>query len=124
MNSNLVTKIIIQFYVKATHDILIGYHFRVIKDFEEHIPRIALFWEVQLGLKSIEEIKHVLSQPFQLIPKHKALNINKGEIFRWTKLFEETLDEFVKSGELESEDKEILLKKVEFFKDKLLTSLF
>lgn len=109
----LILEIIESFYEKATKDFLIGYHFRSIEDFETHVPRIAVFWEVQLN--GATERKEEL--PFNLISVHEPLGIKKGELGRWVTLFRETLQE--------NQDKlgpdEIIRwnKKVDFFRDKL-----
>lgn len=86
-----------EFYVRATGDILIGHQFRKIaklkgsdpltppmEAFTEHLPRIALFWEIQLLQKKSKE-------SFDLIHKHDYLMIRKGELDRWVVLFLQTL---------------------------------
>lgn len=75
------------FYDKARVDILIGYHFRVIEDFDEHIPRIASFWELQLLGKSSRPLK----EPFDVMKVHLPLGIKRGELGRWLVLFRKTL---------------------------------
>ncbi len=77
------------FYQKAKTDILIGYHFRVITDFESHIPRIASFWDMQL----LGKTERPLSHPFDVANLHLALKIKKGEVGRWLVLFRKTLEE-------------------------------
>ncbi len=77
------------FYQKAKNDVLIGYHFRVIHDFEEHIPRIASFWDLQL----LGKTERKLLQPFDVTKLHLALKIKKGEVGRWLVLFRKTLEE-------------------------------
>ena len=77
------------FYAKATADILIGYHFRHVADFATHLPRICAFWEMQLlGTSNIE-----LVTPLDVLRAHVPLKINFGEVGRWVKLFQETLQE-------------------------------
>ena len=71
MDDKLILEIIQEFYRVAKKDILIGYHFRVIEDFDEHIPKIADFWNLQLNGNMIDR-GHL---PFDLIGKHKVLNI-------------------------------------------------
>lgn len=78
-----------RFYDKAKIDVLIGYHFRNIHDFEAHIPRIAAFWELQLLGKTARK----LDAPFDLIKVHIPLGIKRGELGRWLVLFRKTLDE-------------------------------
>lgn len=50
-NEEWILQVVQHFYDKARVDVLIGYHFRIIKDFETHIPRIAAFWDMQLLAK-------------------------------------------------------------------------
>lgn len=84
-----IFKVVDSFYAKAKVDILIGYHFRVIEDFDEHIPRISTFWEFQLLGKSMRP----LTEPFDLIRAHMPLGIKRGELGRWLVLFRKTLEE-------------------------------
>ncbi len=84
-----ILKVVSSFYDKAKTDILIGYHFRNILDFDEHIPRIASFWEIQLlGVASSK-----VDQPFDVMNAHIPLSIKRGELGRWLLLFRMTLDE-------------------------------
>ena len=110
-----ILKIIQSFYQKANFDIMIGYHFRVIENFEEHIPRIADFWNLQLNQK-LQSKEHL---PFNLLKVHNSLGIKKGEIGRWVKLFEDNLEDFVRSNEISVDDKQAWLKKVELFREKI-----
>jgi truncated hemoglobin YjbI len=82
-----ILKVVSSFYEKAKNDILIGYHFRHIKNFEEHIPRIAAFWEMQLLGKTRREY----GEPFDITGVHAQLGIKKGELGRWLLLFRTTL---------------------------------
>lgn len=109
-------EIVTAFYEKATKDILIGYHFRVIEDFSTHLPRIAYFWQLQLTGK----IDQKSELPFKIIPLHKALRVNKGEVYRWEVLFSATLDDFIKENKISNEDKINWMKKIEIFKQKIL----
>jgi truncated hemoglobin YjbI len=84
-----ILKVVESFYLKAKTDILIGYHFRIISDFDEHIPRIAAFWDLQLLGKTSQKI----SPPFDVMNLHLALGIKRGEIGRWLVLFRKTLEE-------------------------------
>jgi hemoglobin len=77
------------FYEKAKIDVLIGYHFRVIEDFDTHIPRIASFWDLQL----LGKTERVITHPFDVAKLHLALSIKKGEVGRWLVLFRKTLDD-------------------------------
>ena len=92
------------FYAKATEDILIGYHFRNIEDFDSHLPRIADFWYLQLNEKYRQE-----PVKFDLIDIHIPLRIRKGQIGRWIVLFQETLNEF------EGPKKDLWLEKLNHF---------
>ncbi len=116
MDLVLISKVVHSFYDKAKRDILIGYHFRVIENFDEHIPKIVSFWELQIN-KEITNKDHL---PFNILKKHAPLLINKGEIFRWELLFKQTLEEF---EELTDKDIEVWMSLVDFFKQRLLTSL-
>jgi hypothetical protein len=90
MNSNdWIFNVVTSFYSKATSDILIGYHFRNIVDFEDHIPRIVTFWEMQLLGKSSQKT----DTPFDIINAHIPLKIKRGELGRWLLLFRQTLDQ-------------------------------
>lgn len=111
MDSQLIHQIIHSFYEKAKVDLIIGYHFRNIQDFDQHIPHIARFWEIQLLGKKLE------GEPFDMINKHLALQFNQGQLDRWIKLFIDNLNEF----ELSEEDRNNWLSKIEFFKNKLIS---
>ena len=87
--SEWILAVVDSFYQKAKTDVLIGYHFRVIKDFDEHIPRIASFWDLQL----LGKTERTLSHPFDVAKLHLALKIKKGEVGRWLVLFRKTLEE-------------------------------
>lgn len=116
---NLILEVITNFYTKATSDILIGYHFRHIDNFDTHLPRIASFWQLQLTGK----IDDKGQLPFHLIQVHIPLKVNLGEIDRWAKLFEQTLIEFVKSKKISEEFKNSWMEKVNHFKEKLKSGL-
>ena len=106
-----ILKVIHSFYDIARSDILIGYHFRVIEDFDEHIPRIADFWNLQLN----GELQNKANLPFNLLGVHRPLKINKGEVFRWEKLFKENIE-----ASLTTEQVELWMLKVQIFKKKIL----
>jgi truncated hemoglobin YjbI len=75
------------FYQVAKSDVLIGYHFRNIADFDEHIPRIATFWELQL----LGSSSRPLERPFDVMNLHLQLGIKRGELGRWLLLFRQAL---------------------------------
>lgn len=77
------------FYSKARYDVLIGYHFRNIPDFDEHIPRIASFWDMQLTGKTNRKLSH----PFDVMNLHQKMGIHRGELGRWLLLFRQSLKE-------------------------------
>ena len=90
MNEQIWIDLVVNsFYEKAKTDILIGYHFRNIQDFQSHIPRIVAFWEIQLRGQSEKPIR----PQFDVLNAHIPLNIKKGELGRWLLLFKQTLEE-------------------------------
>ena len=60
---DIIDSVIQSFYDKAKKDILIGYQFRVIDNFDTHIPKIVSFWQLQLN-KEITNRDHL---PFNLL---------------------------------------------------------
>lgn len=84
-----IFRVVDNFYSKARYDVLIGYHFRNIPDFDEHIPRIATFWDLQLTGKT----ERSLSKPFDVLNLHQVMGIHKGELGRWLVLFRKALQE-------------------------------
>ncbi len=128
---SLIEKIILDFYKNATTDILIGYQFRKIQQlkgeehhplrppieaFFHHIPRINQFWKQQL-LQGPH--KEDLTPPFNLINSHAYLNLKKGELKRFQKLFKQSIEHFekiykdqlIKNAEVKDEDFFILWRK-------------
>ena len=87
-----ILEVVKSFYDKARTDVLIGYHFRHIQDFESHIPRIAVFWEVQLLGATSKEV----TAPFDVMKAHDPLPLKKGELGRWMVLMQKTLEESVR----------------------------
>lgn len=88
-----LNQVIVEFYEQAKTDFLIGYHFRHIRDFDEHIPKIQRFWQlILLPLDPIEK-KNLIQQgvPKNVIHSHEYLKIKKGEVGRWMTLFKQTL---------------------------------
>lgn len=83
--------VVSSFYDKAKIDVLIGYHFRNIPDFDTHIPRIATFWDFQLTGKSFRKV----DRPYNMMGTHFPLGIKPGELGRWLLLFRKTLEEQV-----------------------------
>ena len=80
--------------MKAKSDIIIGYHFRHIENFDEHIPKIIRFWCLQLLDLPQEKIKEFQKEgiPNQII-KNTCISRSKGEVGRWILLFQETIDQ-------------------------------
>lgn len=114
-----IFNVVDSFYQKAKVDVLIGYHFRVIEDFDTHIPRIASFWELQLLGKSSRPI----NEPFDVARLHMAMGIHRGELGRWLLLFRKSLHtETEKHPEMKalSEDWEV---KLQFFEGVFLRLL-
>lgn len=105
------------FYDIAKVDILIGYHFSVIDNFETHIARIADFWNLQIN----GEIQTKSHLPFEMLRTHKSLKINTGEVFRWVKLFEDNLENYKREGLISSKEKSLWMEKVALFQKKVLT---
>lgn len=94
-----ILKVVSSFYDKAKTDVLIGYHFRNIKDFDEHIPRIASFWELQLLASTSRKV----DPPFDVMKAHLPLGIKRGELGRWLVLFRATLNEDEEFNELKKQ---------------------
>lgn len=111
--SEWILQVVDAFYQKAKTDVLIGYHFRIIKDFDTHIPRIAAFWDLQL----LGSTNREMSEPFDIMKAHTPLNIKRGELGRWILLFKETLDEEVKKNPQFTDLKETWLTKIAFFEN-------
>ena len=87
-----------RFYDLAREDILIGYHFRNVKDFDEHIPRIASFWDLQL----LGHTSRKVEGQFDIIKAHVPLGIKRGELGRWLVLFRKVLDETTEHQDLKA----------------------
>ena len=115
-----INQVILDFYGVAMKDILIGYHFRHIDNFDGHILRITQFWNLQLN-GVIDDKSHL---PFNFIELHRALKVNKGEIFRWLKLFRDTLNQHEVKGNIAEEHVLIWSYKAEVFAKKLDKFLF
>ncbi len=106
-----IKDIVTSFYDKAKSDILIGYHFRNIENFDEHIPRIISFWEIQLLGKSLNPIEN----NFDVLNIHVPLHIKRGELGRWLILLKETIhQELLRAPEMRDLS-EIWMKKLDFF---------
>ncbi len=111
-----ILEVVEAFYAIAKKDVMIGYHFRVIENFDEHIPRIADFWHLQLN----GAVQNKSNLPFKLLEVHIPLKVRKGEIYRWEKLFNENLERFEK---ISKDDKEIWRIKIIHFRDILIQKL-
>ncbi len=92
-DTDWIQRVVDGFYARARNDVLIGYHFRNITDFDTHIPRIAAFWDLQLLGKTERELTH----PFDVMKVHVPLGIKRGELGRWLVLFRKTLTEEIAS---------------------------
>lgn len=112
---DIFLKITDHFYAKANRDVMIGYHFRVIKDFEEHIPKIASFWQLQLTQK----ISHPEHLPFNLFAAHRPLGIRKGEVGRWVTLFHATLEHFLREKLIDQKLVDLWHMKIDFFRQRI-----
>lgn len=106
-----IFKVVSSFYDKAKTDVLIGYHFRNIQDFDEHIPRIAAFWDLQL----LRSTAWNYGAPFDVMKAHVPLGIKRGELGRWLLLFRRTLEEEIKDHSEMQELKDEWEKKLIFF---------
>lgn len=120
MKYALILDIIQRFYDVAKKDVMIGYHFRFIENFETHIPRIADFWNLQLCGK-LENKAHL---PFNLLEAHFALGIKRGEMGRWIVLFKTNLDHFEEIDLIKKEDKELFEAKIDLFRLKIEQRIF
>jgi truncated hemoglobin YjbI len=110
LTKELILSITQSFYDKVKTDILIGYHFRNIEDFDEHIPNIARFWQMQL----LGEL--IPGKPFDLMNKHLALQMSIGQLDRWIKIFVDNLSEY----DLKQEDIDTWCGKVTWFRQRFL----
>jgi truncated hemoglobin YjbI len=106
-----IFQVVDAFYQRAKTDVLIGYHFRNIQDFESHIPRIAAFWEIQL----LGATKRELTESFDVMKAHIPLNIKRGELGRWLVLFRQSLELQVHKDASFFELKEKWLERLSFF---------
>jgi hypothetical protein len=100
----IIELVILDFYKRATTDIMIGYHFRKIQEynldefknhplrppieaFSHHLPIINEFWYRQLKGESNDSTIQL-----NVLNKHLYLNIRKGELKRFQIIFKETLE--------------------------------
>ncbi len=92
---SFIKLVVDSFYDKAKSDIIIGYHFRHIDDFDVHLPKIHLFWAVQLLDLDSSQKKALLNKANlnSIIKKHEYLKIKKGEVGRWVLLFQSSIEE-------------------------------
>jgi truncated hemoglobin YjbI len=115
MNYPLILEIINSFYDTVKKDVMIGYHFRFIEDFDEHIPRIADFWNLQLN-GQLNNKAHI---PFNLLSTHQALGIKKAEVGRWILLFNQNLQIYKDQNKITEEQITEWNIKIELFKKKI-----
>ena len=104
MSEEIINNIICDFYELAKSDFLISYHFRHIKNFDTHIPKIQRFWQLILLDLSPQKKKELISQgvPKNVIQSHEYLKIKPGEVGRWIILFQSVLNNY------ESQDKALI----------------
>jgi hypothetical protein len=117
MSSTLILEIIKAFYAIVKRDVMIGYHFRFIEDFDEHIPRIADFWNLQLNGK----LENKSNLPFNLLNTHRPLGMKKAEIGRWVLLFNQNLDIFESNNKISRKEIQDWNIKIELFRQKIET---
>ena len=93
-HQELIDSVVQGFYDRAKIDIIIGYHFRHIDDFGQHIPKIQRFWYLILGELPIDLKKKYLELgiPQNIIHAHAYLKIKSGEVGRWVLIFNQILD--------------------------------
>ncbi len=106
---DLIHQVVDAFYEKAKTDILIGFQFNHIQDFDHHINHVSLFWEQQL----LGSLSAIPEYPFNVPDAHLKLKINIGQLNRWIVLFHQTLDEIITNPKMN----ELWKNKIEFFKD-------
>jgi hypothetical protein len=109
-----IQNIVQDFYQIAIQDLFIGYHFRHIKNFDEHIPKITYFWCMQLNVSCEKKDYH-----FDLLNTHLPLHVHRGEIDRWKLLFFEVLEK----TEISLQEKNLWKEKIEYFSEVLKTKL-
>ena len=112
-----IKKIIDEFYEIAKNDIIIGYHFRHIENFDTHLPKIYQFWALQLlRLNKTEKVAHTRgTSTSNLIEKHLYLKIKKGEVGRWVLLFQQVLEKNINTdNDLKKLNKEWVAKTERF----------
>ena len=102
----IIKAVVYEFYQKATVDVLIGYQFRKIQEFDlaefknhplrppieafaHHLPIINEFWIRQLSGQSIDSAIQL-----NVINKHLYLNLKTGELNRFKVLFEDTIKQY------------------------------
>jgi hypothetical protein len=122
----VIQSVVDSFYEKAKSDIIIGYHFRHIEDFDKHLPKIYLFWALQVLELNKEEKKEILSHVNleNIVKKHKYLKVKKGEIGRWVLLFQQIIEsQFKKYKETNLQElKSKMTRKTEVFHQIFLNS--
>lgn len=119
MSYSTILEIIESFYDIVKKDVMIGYHFRFIEDFETHIPRIADFWNLQLN----GELKDKSNLPFDILATHTGIGIKRAEIGRWLMLFEMNLQTFLNHKKVTQKDVDLWNEKIEIFKNRIEKSI-
>lgn len=115
------------FYEVAQKDIIIGYHFRHIKDFNTHLPKIYQFWAQHLLKLSKEERDSLFPEKSSsnIFKKHAYLKIKKGEVGRWVLLFQKSIEEKLKPSRETPEVEKLRtdwIQKIEYFHKKFVES--
>ena len=124
---NFIKQVTNSFYEVAKKDIIIGYHFRHIENFDNHLPKIYQFWVQQLLTLSKKERDKLITKKYvtNIFKKHSYLKIKKGEVGRWVLLFQQSIENNYQlnsnNSELESL-KDLWIKKTEYFHKKFLES--
>ena len=120
---DIIDSVVCEFYELATNDFLIGYHFRHIKNFKDHLPKIQRFWYIQLLDLTPKERASILKKetPKNVVKAHVYLKIKPGEIGRWVVLFKQVLANR-KNSLLEKYLSHIWSEKIDSFREVFLSS--
>lgn len=92
-NREDIEKLMVKFYSRTLNDMVIGFIFNDIADFdiESHLPVISDFWETVLfGGGKYKGKSRVMDVHAEL---NKKIPLKKGHFDRWLYLFNKTVDE-------------------------------